>query len=288
MSNKRSEIQRIRDFKSAHWVSSEMANKFIERSNPERFPIMNYYKLVDLELSSHFLPGDHVLDLGCGQGQTSIALADHGCSVVGCDISEALLQELRRTKGDRKIEVRAGDAYNIPADAGEFDGVVARMFMTHFVDWYTILAEMARVCKSNGIIAFPFSSKENRVMAEQHQKFDCPELYYSTDTLESYFAADPEKKPTRFSAEASHDEMTGVCNAIGLELVDIKPFNFFYFNFLIGYSIGPEKLVEYRSKLSEFLKNEEIRAFIFWFEQMVVPHFPRFMTSSNFVICRKL
>ena len=40
-------------------------------------------------------PGDRVLDVGCGMGRYTFALADRGLAVEGIDLSEALLERFR-------------------------------------------------------------------------------------------------------------------------------------------------------------------------------------------------
>src|SRR5690242_16240339 len=55
----------------------------------------------------------YALDIGCGPGSTSIAvaLACPECSIAACDISEALAEVARqRTAGIQRIRVIVGDA----------------------------------------------------------------------------------------------------------------------------------------------------------------------------------
>jgi SAM-dependent methyltransferase len=43
------------------------------------------------------VPGAHVLDMPCGNGRLSLALAQRGCRVTGVDLSEEFIQEARAT-----------------------------------------------------------------------------------------------------------------------------------------------------------------------------------------------
>lgn len=51
-------------------------------------------------------PGQRVLDLGCGTGRHSVALAQLGLEVTGLDLSEVLLEQAQRTARTADVEVR--------------------------------------------------------------------------------------------------------------------------------------------------------------------------------------
>jgi SAM-dependent methyltransferase len=70
--------------------------------------------------------GQRVLDLGCGTGRHSIALAEMGLQVTGLDLSEALLAQARTTAATRHIEVRwlCRDMRDLE-DLGPFDACVS-------------------------------------------------------------------------------------------------------------------------------------------------------------------
>jgi SAM-dependent methyltransferase len=71
----------------------------------------------------HLPQGSEVLDLCCGMGRHSLALADFGYRVTGVDLSEPLLAEARRLDQDRRVEWHRGDMREVPLDRA-FDAVV--------------------------------------------------------------------------------------------------------------------------------------------------------------------
>jgi len=70
--------------------------------------------------------GGIILDLCCGQGRHSVALANMGYSVVGLDSSRSLLELVRKEdlQEDAKLRLVEGDMRNIPLRAGSCDAVI--------------------------------------------------------------------------------------------------------------------------------------------------------------------
>src|ERR671932_750784 len=58
-------------------------------------------------------PGDRVLDVGCGTGTISLALAKRGARTVGLDASEPYLDGARRLRSDPNVTYEHGDACHL-------------------------------------------------------------------------------------------------------------------------------------------------------------------------------
>src|SRR5215471_15137123 len=63
-------------------------------------------------------PGEHILDLGCGDGALSEKIVAAGAQVVGADASADMVEAAR----NRGLDARVMDAYQLRFDK-EFDGV---------------------------------------------------------------------------------------------------------------------------------------------------------------------
>ena len=112
--------------------------------------------------------GDHgsgrVLDLACGPGLLASALASRARSLVGVDLTPAMLDRAReRLAGAANVEVRLGEAESIPADDDAFDAVVTRLSVHHFREPARVLAEVRRVLAPGGALVLA------DVVASEHE-----------------------------------------------------------------------------------------------------------------------
>ncbi len=95
-----------------------------------------------------------LLDVGCGAGFLSNALARDGFDVVGLDSSETSLAVARRYDETKSVHFDAGDALALPYPAESFDAVSAMDFLEHVEDPAAVVAEAARVLRPRGTFFF--------------------------------------------------------------------------------------------------------------------------------------
>ncbi|MGB8643844.1 MAG: class I SAM-dependent methyltransferase [Anaerolineae bacterium] len=95
-------------------------------------------------------PAPRVLDLGCGTGRLTRALARQS-QTVGLDAAGSMLQEARRIAPLPFIQ---GDAFTLPFADASFDGVTALRLVFHFQALGPLLSEMRRVVKPGGSVVF--------------------------------------------------------------------------------------------------------------------------------------
>ena len=105
----------------------------------------------------HIAPGSYVLDVGCGAGVTPCFLAKkHGCSVVGVDILEGMIQKskeraVREGVADR-VEFRVADAQDLPFEDDLFDAVITESVTAFPADKQKAVGEYMRVTKPGGYV----------------------------------------------------------------------------------------------------------------------------------------
>ncbi len=101
-------------------------------------------------LLAHVPPGARVLDVGCGEGWFTAALAQAGRQAVGIDVAE---EPLRRARARQPwLDLRC-----VPAEGGwptlpdvSFDAVWAGEVIEHVADTAGWLSEVRRVLRSGG------------------------------------------------------------------------------------------------------------------------------------------
>ena len=103
-------------------------------------------------------PNDVVLDVACGTGAISLALARrYGCSVLGLDQSAEMLAEGRRRVAaaglERRVRLEQGNAETLAFPDGAFDALTSGYLLRYVEDPAATLAELARVVRPGGRMA---------------------------------------------------------------------------------------------------------------------------------------
>ena len=93
--------------------------------------------------------GERVLDLGCGQGVFSRALAQAGCQVTGVDAAPTLIQKARTYPVKPPVRYLARDAAQV-GDLGEFDAASAILCVQNMEHLDTVAAAAAKVLRPGG------------------------------------------------------------------------------------------------------------------------------------------
>jgi ubiquinone/menaquinone biosynthesis C-methylase UbiE len=126
----------------------------------------------DLDRLSRLAQGSRfssALDLGCGAGHASYALARGGAHrVVAYDLSAQMLEVAAaeaRARGHAQIEICAGPAERVPFPDMSFDLVVTRYSAHHWMDAFGAVREVARILKPGGtLVVIDVLAPENPLM----------------------------------------------------------------------------------------------------------------------------
>jgi demethylmenaquinone methyltransferase/2-methoxy-6-polyprenyl-1,4-benzoquinol methylase len=102
-------------------------------------------------------PGLRVLDVATGTGLVALALAEHGCQVVGVDQSEQMLAAAGAKLRDRpalaeRVTLVQGEAERLPFADGEFDALTFTYLLRYVDDRAATMRELARVVRPGGRI----------------------------------------------------------------------------------------------------------------------------------------
>jgi SAM-dependent methyltransferase len=115
---------------------------------------LHHYRQAFLD-AADVQPGDHVLDIGCGNGQTTrdaAALAPRG-RVLGVDLSTRMLEVARRRAdevGLSNVDLLQADAQIHPFEPGRFDLAISRTGTMFFGDPVAAFTNINRALRPGG------------------------------------------------------------------------------------------------------------------------------------------
>jgi 2-polyprenyl-6-hydroxyphenyl methylase/3-demethylubiquinone-9 3-methyltransferase len=100
--------------------------------------------------------GRRVIDVGCGGGFMSVALAERGAQVRGVDPSEGSIRAARAHADGLglplEFQVGAGEA--LPMEDASADAVICVDVLEHVADLAQVVREFSRVLKPGGVLLF--------------------------------------------------------------------------------------------------------------------------------------
>lgn len=125
----------------------ELAEAVWEALPPDAVP--EHLELRRSFLLEHVRAGQDVLDIGCGAGELSEALAQAGARPVGVDIADGALRRARERMPAAELRLWA-DGEPLPAPDSSFDVVWAGEVIEHVPDVAPWLSELRRVLRPGG------------------------------------------------------------------------------------------------------------------------------------------
>ncbi len=99
---------------------------------------------------------DTVLDVACGPGMLSCAIAKLAGHVTGIDLVPRMIiqaQGLQKEKKLSNMDWKVGDVSKLPFADASFSAVVTKFSFHHFLKPPVVLKEMVRVCRPGGKVA---------------------------------------------------------------------------------------------------------------------------------------
>ncbi len=117
-----------------------------------------------------------LLDLGCGPGIVTAALAPDVKEVVAYDLTPEMLDKAKRRckeAGLKNVRFELGRAEQIPFEEESFDCVVTRLTIHHFLDPHRVMNEVVRVTRRGGkVVVADVVSSENEEEATLHNALE--------------------------------------------------------------------------------------------------------------------
>ncbi|WP_298458313.1 class I SAM-dependent methyltransferase [uncultured Cellulomonas sp.] len=126
--------------------------------SPPRAWLQRSYELPLLERLGARIPGRRVVEIGCGRGVGAELLLERwgAAHVTAIDLDPAMVERARRrlARFGSRVEVRVGDACELPLDDAAADAVVDFAVIHHVPVWRDAVTEAVRVLRPGGQLVF--------------------------------------------------------------------------------------------------------------------------------------
>jgi len=135
-------------------------NKIAPEFSATRYQIWEETKFL---FNGYVMPGDKVLDLGCGNGRFFEFLKDKDIDYIGVDFSEKLI-EIAKEKYP-KIKFQVADALNLPSPNNYFDKIYSIAVLHHIPSErfrIQFFEEVRRILKPNGFLILTVWKPESK------------------------------------------------------------------------------------------------------------------------------
>jgi SAM-dependent methyltransferase len=153
--------------------ATDEADQAPERFDPKRMhgSLLEAEHLARYWWATRFVSGKRVLDAGCGTGYGSKILARGGGEVVGVDIDSTAL-DAARDSGGESVTFEVADARALPFADGEFDVAVCFEVIEHVKDPESILDELRRVIRPDGLLVASSPNRDVYPPGNPHHKHE--------------------------------------------------------------------------------------------------------------------
>jgi len=119
---------------------------------------LNANDLLEMPVMKELLPsleGKSVLDLGCGYGEMSKYFIEQGATrVVGCDISQNMLNLAKKINGQEKIEYKLLSMEELNSLDEKFDVVFSSLAFHYIEDFDKLIKDINNHLNKDGILLF--------------------------------------------------------------------------------------------------------------------------------------
>jgi 2-polyprenyl-6-hydroxyphenyl methylase/3-demethylubiquinone-9 3-methyltransferase len=189
-----------------------LANRWWDENGPQK--PLHHLNPARLNYVTKQLPlkGKIVLDVGCGGGLLSEAMAREGAEVVALDLAAELIEiaKLHLYESNVKVDYRLQSVESLAEEmAGEFDAITCMEMLEHVPDPSSILRACEKLLKPDGVL---FISTLNRT----------PAAFAIAIVGAEYLANLLPKGTHEYQKFIKPSELASWCRAEGFNVIDIR------------------------------------------------------------------
>jgi ubiquinone/menaquinone biosynthesis C-methylase UbiE len=148
----------------------------------------HYFRLLEIYEIKKLLAGKNkVLDIGCGNGFSTLEYAREVNYIIGADYSKNLIngaKKLLEKNRRANVEFMVSDVLKMPFEKGKFDAVVGERLLINLPNWEMqkdAIEKIARVIKSGGLYICAEVSQQG------HQTMDYYRTLFGLGRIEKYW-----------------------------------------------------------------------------------------------------
>jgi ubiquinone/menaquinone biosynthesis C-methylase UbiE len=104
--------------------------------------------------------GARVLDIACGTGNYTLALAETGLRMTGVDISNTMIEQAKAKAHADQVDWFLSDAARLPLADSVFTGAVCVLAVHHFQQPVSVFQEVFRVLRKGKLVLFTSSPEQ--------------------------------------------------------------------------------------------------------------------------------
>jgi len=121
------------------------------------------WKEIEFLFNDYIIPGDKILDLGCGNGRSLQFLKDKDIDYIGVDFSEKLIKIAQQNYP--KVKFQVADALNLPFPNNYFDKIYSIAVLHHIPSEkfrIQFFEEARRILKPDGLLILTVWQPESK------------------------------------------------------------------------------------------------------------------------------
>ncbi|OJJ16410.1 hypothetical protein BKI52_34550 [marine bacterium AO1-C] len=132
-----------------NFAAIKQSSAMVEYTQAEDLKRMNF---IVTQVAEHTSKDAKILDVGCGNGNMSLALGANGCEVLGVDISPKAIFYAQKRNPYPNVFFAVKDVNTLIADGKKYDAIVCSEVLEHLQHPEKLLQEIRKLLTPNGVL----------------------------------------------------------------------------------------------------------------------------------------